>query len=140
MSREEEHDLTDLLADYLGGEMDRSARAAFESRLADDPALAGDVGGLRRTLAALRSLDEGEAEPARVSPPSGRRDAVWRYAAVIALAFLGGWGVRAMLNPAATPEVNGQWQERMLAAWNERPEASTLSRSLVALGRATGGG
>jgi len=108
----------ELLAGYLGGELTSQDGARFESMLADDPELAADVAGLRRTIEAMRSLDapgsvraagSGRASgsgrgtmPAPVMRPLRMWwGAVVRYAAVIGLAFAAGYFMRGGAGPEA---------------------------------------
>jgi len=101
----------EMLADYLGGELDESQKQQFEAYLTGDPALAAEVDSLRRTLAAMRAIDEpvtapvpwDGTPPARTDDPraSGADDrTVWkhgrmavllRYAAIIVFAFGAGF-------------------------------------------------
>ena len=47
----------EMLAGYLGDELNEAQRERFESMMADDPELAGEVESLRRTIEAMRALD-----------------------------------------------------------------------------------
>jgi anti-sigma factor RsiW len=102
----------ELLAGYLGGELTAEDRARFESMMADDPALAADVAGLRRTIQAMRSLDapgsgrapgsaDGAAPTSVMRPLRMWWGAVVRYAAVIGLAFAAGYFMRGGAGPEA---------------------------------------
>ena len=153
------HDEIDqLLADELGGELDPSRRERLDGLLANDPDLALEVSGLRRALAAMRSLDApGDLGPAsgrrsRAEPDAARRQrrfAVMRYAAVIVLSFLVGFGTRGP-RPSGSPgassppvEVTGErrpgsdWERRFAAAYQDHPSHSSLARSLIAVAHLT---
>ena len=100
-----ENNRDELMAGYLGDELSEAERARFESMMADDPELAGEVKSLRRTIEAMRALDApGSGRPpgnGRGTPPMlvGRPLRMWtgavvRYAAVIGLAFAAGYLMR----------------------------------------------
>ena len=111
-----EHDRAqDMLADYLGGELDEAQARQFEAHLTENPALAAEVDSLRGTLAAMRALDEPAATPAprdaaplvktdeppalpRVDnrAPWRRMSGVLRYAAVVVFAFGAGYLANAV--------------------------------------------
>jgi hypothetical protein len=98
---------TEMLAvDYVLGELRRDEALAFERRLAAEPALAAEIGRLRRTLGALpfateaepparlraRIVAAAETQAGRPAPARAPRRVVWsRFAAaaaaVLALAF-----------------------------------------------------
>ncbi|MFH0983583.1 MAG: hypothetical protein V2A79_18870 [Planctomycetota bacterium] len=143
-----------LLVDYLGGELDRAQTERFEAYLVSDPALAAEVEGLRRTLAAMRSLDEpAGARSAQHAVPATRRrglPVLLRYAALIVFAFGGGYlthevtsGAGDGAQPAMVrPGRDGagaasEWETRMAVAYVDQPGRSGLARSLIALARAT---
>ena len=142
----------DLLVDYLGGEMDRSQRERFEEHLTNDPALAAEVEGLRRALAAMRSLDDPAAGPAvreaAPRPRHGWTSALMRYAAIIVLAFGAGYlansattgpnegGLPGIVRPVQN-EAPRDWETRVAIAYAQQPGRSGLARSLVALACAT---
>ena len=150
----------DLLADYLGGELSESQRRQFEAYLAGDPGLAAKVEGLRRALAAMRSLDEPAAaakgHDTRASAPADNHaawrhkwtSALMRYAAIIVLAFGAGYltnnvttgpnesGLPAIVRPVQN-EAPRDWETRVAVAYAKQPGRSGLARSLVALTHAT---
>jgi anti-sigma factor RsiW len=146
-------ELNDLLADYLGGELDEQQRATVEQRLAGDPALAQEVASLRGALDALRALDEPSATPAalaEVPAATGHRPAaVLRYAAAILIAFAIGYVVRdrrpgAPVEPplagasggSTTAVVNGGWRQDAAEAYVRYSREPGLARSLMALAHA----
>jgi anti-sigma factor RsiW len=119
-------DRDELLAGYLGDELNEADRARFEAMMADDADLAAEAAALRRTIEAMRALDAaapgmgdapllghapgiGPAPPkAGVTPatPLARPLRVWggaviRYAAVIGLAFAAGYVMRGGETPPA---------------------------------------
>ncbi len=62
----EEHNIQDLITEYVLGLMDAQSLAAFEARLANDSELASQVAALRRVLQPLNSWETPEPEPALV--------------------------------------------------------------------------
>ncbi len=159
MNRDE---IDQLLADELGGELDPSRRERLDGLLANDPDLALEVSGLRRALAAMRSLDA----PGDLGPASGRRSgaepdaarrrrrfAVMRYAAVIVLSFLVGFGTRgprpggndADPTRGASPSSGAtggrrpstDLELRFADAYQDHPSHSSLARSLIAVAHLT---
>ncbi len=139
-----------MLADALGGELDPSQRGRFDQLLAEDPRLADEFGALQRALVALRSLNDPVSIRERASAPSSRAVAVhWRagmrYAAVIGMAFVAGFAVRAMMPggskvPPVTPpaaESPAAWEQRFADVYLLHPSESSLARSLVAVAHLT---
>ena len=147
MNRDE---LKAMLADYLGDELDAGRKSEFEAALADDPEFTAEVKGLQDTLQTLRTLDEPTATPL-VAPRADRLlkvPGLWRYAAVVAFAFVGGYLARgpavqfpttpsgsAMKQPASDP--SSEWRLRLAKRYVEHPSDSSLARSLVALARSS---
>ena len=139
-----------MLADALGGELDPSRRERFDQLLAQDPRLADEFGALQRALVAIRSLDDPVSIGERASAPSRRAVAVsWRagmrYAAVIGVAFVAGFAVRALMPagskvPPVTPpaaESQAAWEQRFADVYLLHPSESSLARSLVAVAHLT---
>ncbi len=142
----------DLLADYLGGELDDVRRREFEAHLAGDPDLAAEVDGLRRALAAMRALDASAATPTltNTSPRTKlpRALTLLRYAAIIVFAFGAGYLTRhlakghldqvrsGVVQPRAQ-EPAENWETRVAVAYARQAGRSGLARSLVALAQAT---
>ena len=147
MNRDE---LKAMLADYLGDELDADRKNEFEAALADDPEFNVEVKGLQETLQTLRTLDE-PTEMSTVAPRADRLlkvPGLWRYAAVVAFAFVGGYLARgpavqfptppsgsAINQPASDP--SNEWRLRLAKRYVEHPSDSSLARSLVALARST---
>ncbi len=139
-----------MLADALGGELDPSQRERFDQLLDDDPRLADEFRDLQRTLVAFRSLNDPVSIGERASAPSRRAVAVhWRagmrYAAVIGVAFVAGFAVRALMPagskaPAVTSlaaESPAAWEQRFADLYLLHPSESSLARSLVAVAHLT---
>ncbi len=152
MTRDE---LKAMLADYLGNELDGDRKREFEAALASDSEFAAEVRGLQETLERLRTLDAPTPMPTATSK-GGRSLAVprvLRYAAVLALAFVGGYLARgpaavelsktpsetATQEPAVTSfsDSSDEWRLRLAKRYVEHPSDSSLARSLVALARST---
>ena len=147
MNRDE---LKAMLADYLGDELDAQRKSEFEAALADDPEFKAEVRGLQETLQALRSLDE-PTEASTVVGQAGHPSKVpglWRYAAVVTFAFVGGYFARgpAVQLPTTPPGITTQrpvsdpsdeWRLRLAKRYAEHPSDSSLARSFVALARST---
>ncbi len=147
MNRDE---LKAMLADYLGDELDAGRKSEFESALAQDSEFAAEVRGLQETLQTLRTLDAPKAM-STVAPRADRLlkvPGLWRFAAVVALAFVGGYLARgpavqfptppsgsAINQPASDP--SNEWRLRLAKRYVEHPSDSSLARSLVALARST---
>jgi hypothetical protein len=128
-----EAERNEMLAGYLGDELNEAERASFESMMAGDPELAGEVESLRRTIESMRALD---APGSGLAPGSGRArgtghahgvghappkagvtpsasvarplrvwaGAVLRYATVIGLAFAAGYFMRGGEAREARPD------------------------------------
>ena len=144
----------DMLADYLGGELDDAPRQRFENYLAGDAELAAEVESLRGALAAMRALDMPGAAPAM---PEKRADfsrsaarTVLRYAAVIIFAFGAGYVTRnaasgppdgipsAIVQPGPKArDAAKSWETRVAIAYARQPGRSGLARALIALSHAT---
>ena len=147
MNRDE---LKGMLADYLGDELDAERKGEFEAALADDPEFNAEVKGLQETLQTLRTLDEPKATPT-VAPRADRLlkvPGLWRYAAVVAFAFVGGYFARGPAIQIATPtpeiaiqqpanDPSDEWRLRLAKRYVEHPSESSLARSLVALARSS---
>jgi anti-sigma factor RsiW len=109
-----DNDRDELMANYLGDELNESDRARFEAMMAEDADLAAEAAALRGTIDRMRALDTPGSAPAPgmadapepghappkvgvASPSSMARplrawgSAVLRYAAVIGLAFVIGY-------------------------------------------------
>lgn len=165
-------DLTSKMADYLGDELNDAQRQAFETEMGGDPELQAKVEGLRRTISTLRQVDAPVATDASRYTPgssaaaapttgrfmSGQRGirGIWRYAAVMAIAFVGGLLARGgpqqqASGPSGPPVVQGNdgenvedsavesgedsWRNRFLRHYGEHGSDSGLGRSLIALAR-----
>ncbi len=147
MTRDE---LKAMLADYLGDELDGDRKGEFEAALARDPKFGAEVRGLQETLERLRTLDAPMPMPTATSK-GARSVAVPKllgYAAMLALAFVGGYlarGPAADLLPrpplagtsqetvgASSNESTDAWRLRLAKAYAEHPSDSSLARSLVA--------
>ncbi len=139
-----------MLADALGGELDPSQRERFDQLLADDPRLADEFRDLQRALVAFRSLNDPVSIGERASAPSSRAvGAHWRagmrYAAVIGMAFVAGFALRALMPagskvPPVTPpaaESPAAWERRFANDYLLHPSESSLARSLVAIAHRT---
>ena len=147
MNRDE---LKAMLADYLGDELDADRKSGFEAALADDPEFNTEVKGLQETLRSLRALDgptEASTTAPRVDHPL-KVPGLWRYAAVVAFAFVGGYLARgpaieisttppevATQRPASDP--SDEWRLRLAQRYVEHPSDSSLARSFVALARSS---
>ena len=146
MTRDE---LKAMLADYLGDELDGDRNREFEAALARDPEFAAEVRGLQETLQRLRTLDVPIPTPTATS--KGTRSlavpTLLRYAAVLALAFVGGYLARGPTAELPQPPLTGTsqeivgapsnesadaWRLRLAKAYAEHPSDSSLARSLVA--------
>jgi anti-sigma factor RsiW len=173
----------ELLADYIGGELDEQRAAAFRAELEADPQRRRLAEELQAAAAALEAnvvspeeaKERTEAlELARISRDSAnasrralradrvrsiRFRAVLRYAAVIVLAFGGGFlargwmpGTRSSVGAAdqtrpvagdqmsvppleVTTAINEQLVVNFRQATKSFPESSTFSRALLALAR-----
>ncbi len=135
MNRDE---LESMLADHLAGELPAEKEAVFQEAMACDPALAAEAESLKRTLRAFDALGAAPGRPQRRI--SGA--ALLRYAAVVALAFAGGWLLRGAqaTSPApsdAGPPDTDELEVRFAQVYMEQPAGSDLARSLVALARTT---
>ncbi len=146
MNRDE---LKAMLADYLGDELDVGRKSEFEAALARDPEFGAEVRGLQETLATLGTLDAPTPMPTATSE-GARSLAVPRllgYAAVLALAFVGGYlargpaaelsqapltGMSQEIVGAPSNESTDAWRLRLAKAYTEHPSDSSLARSLVA--------
>lgn len=151
MNRDE---LKAMLADYLGDELDAERKNEFEAALADDPEFNAEVKGLQDTLQTLRTLD-GPTEMSTVAPRADRLlkvPGLWRYAAVVAFAFVGGYlargpAVQIATSPAKTitqestgnsfSDPTSEWRLRLAKRYVDHPSDSSLARSLVALARSS---
>ena len=146
MTRDE---LKAMLADYLGDELDGDRNREFEAAVASDPEFGAEVRGLQGTLERLRTLDAPTPMPTATSK-GGRSLAgptLLRYAAVLALAFVGGYlargpawelpqaplgGTSQGIVAAPSNESTDAWRLRLAKAYAEHPSDSSLARSLVA--------
>jgi anti-sigma factor RsiW len=148
-------ELNEVLADHLGGELDADGRAAANRAIAADPDLAADVASLQRAVEDLRRLDfvtETDGADARSRPARSRRPVAlrvrWRQAAIIVLAFVAGFALRAAMPPPAAPAAGvatdraepvageadeADWSLRTAAAYMRDPGRSSLTRSLIAV-------
>ena len=144
------NELEAMLSDYLGEELDAQRKREFETALAGDPEFNAEVNGLQETLQALHALDEPTGTPT-AAPQADRTLRVaglWRYAAVLAFAFVGGYLARGPAvelsttppepvtqHPASDP--SDEWRLRLAKRYVDHPSDSSLARSLVALARST---
>lgn len=113
----------EMLAGYLGDELNEADRASFESMMAGDPELAAEVASLRRTIESMRALDapgrgralgsgraagsgDGSSPALVTSPLRMWMGAVVRYAAVIGLAFAAGYFMRGGVGQEALTDVS----------------------------------
>jgi len=146
MTRDE---LKAMLADYLGDELDGDRKREFEEAVANDPEFGAEVRGLQETLKTLRTLDAPRTMPMGTSK-GGRSSAVprlLRYAAILALAFVGGYLARGPAAELPQPPLTGMsqeivvapssestdaWRLRLAKVYTEHPSDSSLARSLVA--------
>ena len=147
-------ELKAMLAEYLGDELDVERRNEFDAALANDPELNAEVKGLQETLQTLRTLDD-PTELSTVAPRAERLlkvPGLWRYAAVVALAFVGGYFARGPAVPLSVDPVrttiqdptgssfsdpSNEWRLRLAKRYVEHPSDSSLARSLVALARSS---
>ena len=146
MTRDE---LKAMLADYLGDELDGDRKREFEAALARDPEFAAEVRGLQETLERLCTLDAPISVLTATS--KGARSlagpTLLRYAAVLALAFVGGYLAHGPAAELPRPPLTGTseeivaawsnesadaWRLRLAKAYAEHPSDSSLARSLVA--------
>jgi len=143
MTRDE---LKAMLADYLGDELAPEQRQQFEAALNDDPEFAVEVDGLKQTLQTIRSLDEPVVT--KVTHDEAARPAIktslLRYAAVLVLAFIGGYlarGPQTTMQSQTTQQDKSSsvsdWQLKFAKRYSEHPSDSSLARSLVALARSS---
>ena len=151
MTRDE---LKAMLADYLGDELDEDRKGEFEAALARDPKFAAEVRGLQETLERLRTLDAPMPMPTATSK-GARSVAVPKllgYAAMLALAFVGGYLARGPVAErprlplvgtsqetvgASFNESTDAWRVRLAKAYVEHPSDSGLARLLVAFVHST---
>lgn len=137
----------DLLADYLGDELDDTRKRRFEAHLTDDPELAAEVDAMRRTMSALRSLDMPMTPT--VAPTASRSpiSTLLRYAAIVVFAFGAGYLTHNVttgpVNDSAPTIVRpgsktppDDWETRVAMAYAKAHGHSSLARSLVALAHA----
>lgn len=155
-------DLRNMLADYLGGELDPRKRAEFERAMQNDPELAMEVTSLQSALDDLRLLDYGEeavrtAQVQEQTVSSSRRGvSTLRFAAMIGLAFVVGYVLRGMEpqpllpptqngNPNAERQVDNQspsqedFPTRLARHYLDQPGRSGFGRSLIAYARTAQG-
>ncbi len=153
----------ELLADYLAGELDEQQAAAFRAELAASAERRKLASELQAAAAALEGnvLSENEARQrtedlklelpsplkrAHASEATGRYKrlfAALRYAAVIALAFGGGYIVRGWQSgspettsaPPPMAEINERYVANFAEATQLFPHSSTFTRSLLMLAR-----
>jgi anti-sigma factor RsiW len=158
------HEFNQVVADYIGGELDAEARTAAQQHLGVCAACRQSATELQAAAAAIEAGIPNEAEATELTaglrPPAltlpmttraagrPRVGVILRYAAVIVLAFGCGWLVRG--GGASASEVAPAAQSadawaaaplsRQLAQQYERAarsfsNASTFSRALVTLAR-----
>ncbi|MEE8153842.1 MAG: hypothetical protein V3T53_02655 [Phycisphaerales bacterium] len=146
MTRDE---LKAMLADYLGDELDGDRKRDFEAAVASDPEFGAEVRGLQETLKTLRTLDALTPMPTATS--KGARllavPKLLRYAAILALAFVGGYLARGPAAELPQPPLTrtlqetvgtsslgstDAWRLRLAKTYAEHPSDSSLARSLVA--------
>ncbi len=171
-------DLTSKMADYLGDELNDAERLEFEEQMRSDPELQAKVEGLRRTISTLRQVDAPVATDASHYTPDSQAPTsaastrsvngwsggirgirgirgIWRYAAVMAIAFVGGLLARGGPQQQASVSRDQQtvhdndgnvdsdgkssgedsWRNRFLRQYGEHGSNSGLGRSLIALAR-----
>lgn len=141
MTRDE---LKAMLADYLGDELSLEQRQQFEAALVSDPEFAAEVYGLKQTLQTMRSLDVPVAamEKQNYLVRTAIMPSLLRYAAVLVLAFIGGYlarGPQFEQLQVNRPAINNQsdWQLKFAKQYLEHPSDSSLARSLIALARSS---
>jgi anti-sigma factor RsiW len=158
------------LAEFIGGELDAEQHAAAQSHMQSCQECRERARGLEAAAAALEAglVSPGEAErrTAALTPPHAARPAaasgrvlrvstVLRYAAIIMLAFAGGYLVRGwragdgaagqqlaqtgqtVVPPVidAVPGVSRELADLYVRAAQKFPDSSTFSRSLLMLAR-----
>ncbi len=147
MKRDE---LKAMLADYLGDELSSEQRQQFESALVNDSEFADEVEGLKQTLQTIHSLDE-PVTTKKIPIESARPVVIpglLRYAAVLAIAFIGGYMARGpqsvqlqndqqSTHNQSTSSTTSDWQLKFAKRYLEHPSDSSLARSLVALARSS---
>jgi transposase len=133
------------LADHLGGEAAAGAEQALRRHAETCGECRDELAGLELALATLEQsrLTRAQAEQRVSQTPRAisLAPALLRYAAVIALAFGGGYAVRGMRSPAATPAPAhvapavqpAELASRYVAASSAYPRASSLTHALLAI-------
>ncbi len=150
------NDIKNLLADFLGDELESSARTQFESHLSTCASCRAEVAGLRQVQSALTDAPDISIEQAdqRSRCLEIRRRPAWpmrtvfaglRYAAMLAFGLGLGWQLKPAaqqsvagdprtdilpIQTVATPGVHPAWIE---AAANSNTLHSSFARSLAAL-------
>lgn len=109
-----------MMADYLGGELDRQEEERFLSALMQHPDLALEVEDLEGTLARIHAR--------RI------RKRFWPLAAAVLLSFLAGMAADRIFTPA--PPAAEQWETDFASVYAEGPGDSRWARSLVAFSQA----
>jgi anti-sigma factor RsiW len=170
--------LREQLADFVAGELDAQQRAAAQQHIDACEQCRELVRGLQAAAATLESglisANEAERQTASMAAPRARaasdvpirgvpgvlssfeRTLVWRrrlstivrYAAIVLLAFVGGYFARgwrlhqraarqepARLGLEAAPQVSRELASRYAEAAQQFPDSSTFSRSLLMLAR-----
>lgn len=139
----------DLLADWLGDELSPDDRTAFERELAANPLRRAEAQRLREAQDLVRALARPQPQLRQPHPAMLRVvAAALRYAAVIALAFAGGYMARGPDAPATQPAAprvveqpparapgDSRLADRYAAALRKFPDSPTLSHSLLMLAR-----
>lgn len=149
------------LADLVAGELDSQQRAAAHEHMQTCEQCRELARGLEAAAAVVEadvvSPEEAERQTAALAPPKphGMRPAIVRrryprlstivrYAAVILLAFAGGYSARGWrADEIASPlppddrasPVSSELAQRYAIATEQFPDSSALSRSLLALAR-----
>ena len=140
--------LEELMADYLGGELEPAHAAQYETALAEHPDLAGEVASLQRTLSMIRKTDGKDRPDMPLPSKKAWSRAVLPYAAALILAFTAGYFFRSIPLPFTADEHSGglenpavgepleDWTQTFAEAYTINPGASRLARSLIAFSRA----
>ncbi|MFH1998486.1 MAG: hypothetical protein ABIK28_02345 [Planctomycetota bacterium] len=153
MNRDE---INDLMADYLGGEMDAAEKKRYEAALAAHPDLENEVLTLTGTLSAIHFAGSGSERSAGDSHDSKSLDKIklkpWmRYAAAMILAFFAGFASYAFMadpsfdsdaqkektgktfSSATVYETAPEWESTFAGTYAKPHGRSRLARSWVAL-------
>ncbi|MCB9852200.1 MAG: zf-HC2 domain-containing protein [Phycisphaerales bacterium] len=137
-----------LLADAIGGELGDSDRAAFESHAdacencrREYRSLASTMNLVRDRIGTIDAQSNRHGRETSAKARSSSRRAIFRYAAIIAIAFLAGYALRGIdtAQPAAVPgrkDVEARAitvHEQIAVAHRRMPEASMFAKSMLAV-------